>query len=66
MNIFGMGWQELIIIVIVALLFFGAKNIPDVVKSLGQAIVNFRESVDKPQDKTINGIEKISNSNEKK
>jgi len=45
---------------------FGAKNIPDVVKSLGQAIVNFRESINKPQDKTINEIEKISNSNEEK
>lgn len=65
MNMFGMGWQELIVIAIIALLFFGAKNIPDVVKSLGQAIVNFKESVNKPQNDVISDTEKIHNSDDK-
>ena len=40
---FGLVWQELIIILFIAFLIFGAKNLPEVGKSLGQSLVNFKE-----------------------
>ncbi len=33
---FGLGWQELIIILFIAFLIFGVKNLPEVGKSLGR------------------------------
>lgn len=38
------GWSEIIIILIIALLLFGAKRLPEVGKSLGKAIREFKKS----------------------
>lgn len=38
------GWPEIIIILIIALLLFGAKRLPEVGKSLGKAIREFKKS----------------------
>jgi sec-independent protein translocase protein TatA len=42
---FGMGMQELIVILVIALLLFGAKRLPEVGKSLGRAISAFKEGM---------------------
>ena len=39
---FGLGWQELVIILVIALIIFGPKKLPELGKSLGQAIRSFR------------------------
>ena len=39
------GHQELLIILALALLIFGAKKLPDLGKSLGEGIKNFKKSV---------------------
>ncbi len=38
---FGVGWQELIVIFIVLLLFVGPKKLPELAKSLSKAIREF-------------------------
>lgn len=38
------GW-EVILIVLVILLFFGPKRIPDLMKSIGKGIRSFKEGV---------------------
>jgi sec-independent protein translocase protein TatA len=38
------GWPEIIIILIVALLLFGAKRLPEIGKSMGKAIKEFKKS----------------------
>ncbi len=38
------GWPEIIIILVIALLLFGAKRLPEVGKSLGKAIREFKKS----------------------
>jgi len=48
------GWQEILIILLIALLLFGAKRIPDLAKGLGKGIREFRKGlseIDKPLDK---------------
>jgi Tat protein translocase TatB subunit len=38
---FGIGWQELIVIFIVLLIFVGPKKLPELAKSLSKAIREF-------------------------
>ncbi len=44
MNIFGIGLPEMILILVVALLVFGPKKLPEIGKSLGKAIRGFQEA----------------------
>jgi sec-independent protein translocase protein TatA len=41
----GIGPTELIVVLVVALLIFGPKRLPDVGRSLGRGMREFKESV---------------------
>ena len=41
---FGLGVQELIIILVIVLVLFGAKNLPQIGEGLGKGIKNFRKA----------------------
>ena len=45
MKILGMGMPELVIILAVALLIFGPKNLPKLGASLGKTVKNLREGL---------------------
>lgn len=42
---FGIGTQEIIFIVLIILLFFGGKKIPELMKGLGKGVRSFKEGV---------------------
>jgi sec-independent protein translocase protein TatA len=44
MNIFGIGLPEMALIMIVALLIFGPKKLPEIGRSLGKAIRGFQDA----------------------
>jgi sec-independent protein translocase protein TatA len=44
MNIFGMGPLEIVVILVVALLIFGPKKLPEIGRSLGKAVRGFQEA----------------------
>lgn len=46
---FGIGVQELIIVLVIAVLVFGGKNLPRIGTDMGRAIRNFRSAVNKPE-----------------
>ena len=46
---FGLGWQELLLIFLIALLVFGPKKLPEVGRSVGKAIAEFRKSSEEEQ-----------------
>jgi sec-independent protein translocase protein TatA len=48
---FGIGMPELIIILVIAMLVFGAGKLPDVGNALGQAIRGFKKAVEDPEKK---------------
>ncbi len=41
---FGIGMQELILVLVVALIILGPKKLPDVAKSLGKALNEFKRA----------------------
>ncbi|MBN2296954.1 MAG: twin-arginine translocase TatA/TatE family subunit [Deltaproteobacteria bacterium] len=43
---FGIGGQELIIILVLALILLGPKKLPDIAKSLGRALGEFQRASD--------------------
>ncbi|MBR8834892.1 MAG: TatA/E family twin arginine-targeting protein translocase [Stigonema ocellatum SAG 48.90 = DSM 106950] len=44
MNIFGIGLPEMAVIMIVALLIFGPKKLPEIGRSVGKTIRSFQEA----------------------
>jgi len=44
MDMFGIGFQEMLIILVVVLIFFGPKRLPDLAKSLGKGIAECKKA----------------------
>ncbi|MBI3328216.1 MAG: twin-arginine translocase TatA/TatE family subunit [Nitrospinae bacterium] len=47
---FGLGLQELIIIMVIALVIFGGKKLPEVGSGLGKAIREFKRGASDPPE----------------
>jgi len=41
---FGIGFQEMLIILVVVLIFFGPKRLPDLAKSMGKGLAEFKKA----------------------
>lgn len=41
----GLGMQEMLLIALVVLLFFGGKKIPELMKGLGKGVCSFKEGM---------------------
>jgi sec-independent protein translocase protein TatA len=51
----NIGWQEILLILLIALLLFGAKKIPDLARGLGKGIKEFKKGmreIDNPIEDT--------------
>ncbi|MFN8590999.1 MAG: twin-arginine translocase TatA/TatE family subunit [Thermomicrobiales bacterium] len=44
----GLGWQELVIVLVIIMIIFGAGKLPEIAKSLGQGVREFREESNAP------------------
>lgn len=47
---FGIGMQELLIILVIALVVFGANRLPEIGGGLGRAIRNFKRASSEPDE----------------
>ena len=43
---FGLGFQEIVLLLLVALLLFGARRLPEIAKSLGKSVNEFKKGMD--------------------
>ncbi len=61
----GLGMQEMIIILLVVLLFFGAKRIPELARGLGRGIREFKDASKEIKSEISKGMEDDSSSTKK-
>ena len=54
----GIGMQEVLLIVLVVLLFFGGKKIPELIKGIGKVVRSFKEAMNNVE-KEIDEIKDI-------
>lgn len=59
MNIFGIGLPEMGLIMVVALLIFGPKKLPEIGRSLGKAVRGFQEASNEFQNEFKREAEQI-------
>jgi len=50
---FGMGMQELVIVLVIALIVLGPGKLPELGSSIGKAIKDFKRAMDQPEKKTV-------------
>jgi sec-independent protein translocase protein TatA len=41
----NIGWQEILLILLIVLILFGAKKIPELAKSLGRGVKEFKQGL---------------------
>ena len=51
------GPQELIIILVIVIVLFGAKKLPELARGLGQGIREFKKAANEPEEKPAERIE---------
>lgn len=44
----GLGWQELVIVLVIVMIIFGAGKLPEVARSLGQGVKEFKNEANQP------------------
>jgi sec-independent protein translocase protein TatA len=61
---FGIGIPELIIILAIVLVIFGANKLPEIGSGMGRAIRNFKKASDEPDEIDISSSQSKSSSSQ--
>ena len=62
----NIGGSELFLILLVILIFFGAKKLPELAKGLGQGIREFRKAAKDVQEEVEKEVKKIDEKSDQK
>jgi sec-independent protein translocase protein TatA len=62
----NIGGSELFLILLVILVFFGAKKLPELAKGLGQGIREFRKAAKDVQEEVDKEVKKLDDKNDNK
>ncbi len=49
---FGMGIQELLVVLLIVLLLFGAKRLPGIARALGKAVKELKNPTEEQEEKS--------------
>ncbi|NJN26058.1 MAG: twin-arginine translocase TatA/TatE family subunit [Cyclobacteriaceae bacterium] len=56
----GLGGWEILLILMVLLIFFGAKKIPELAKGLGKGIKEFKNATNEIKDEIEGGVKDLN------
>ena len=56
----AIGWPQVIVILVVVLLLFGGKKIPELMRGLGQGVKEFKDASKKEENKEADTTPKAS------
>jgi sec-independent protein translocase protein TatA len=62
---FGIGIPELIIILVIVLVIFGANKLPEIGSGMGKAIKNFKKATNEPEEIDVTPKDKEAESKKK-
>ena len=51
MTVFGLGTTEIIVILVILLILFGGKKLPELAKSLGKSFKELKSAINEPETK---------------
>jgi len=58
---FGLGSQELMVILLIALFLFGAQKLPELARGLGKSVKEFKKATEeRPDDPAASGVVRSS------
>ena len=63
---FGIGFPELIIILVIVLIIFGANKLPEIGAGMGKAIKNFKKATNEPEEIDVTAKSETNAETEKK
>jgi sec-independent protein translocase protein TatA len=55
---FGLGYQELLIILLIVLILFGANRLPELARSLGSSVKEFKKGVNEARSEEPSAAKK--------
>ncbi len=62
----GIGTQELFLLMLLALIFFGSKRLPEITRGLGKGMAEFRKAARDVQSEITRELEQVTDLKSKK